>query len=98
MEKLLNKNIKQTIPTYVVKFIIANIVVMFMVIITTLLLIIRGISIDNVYHIDYLVLGLFIVIGNIMLVITGIASIKDYRKAMYKRIEDIKNNDNNIRR
>lgn len=90
MEELLRKNIKQSIPTHSVVFIIINIIVLFIVIITVLLLFIRGLLVDNFIHVDYIATGLVMILGNLVLIITSIASIRDYKKAILGCLEDIK--------
>lgn len=92
MEELLNEVINQTIPRKAFIFIIANIIIAFMTVIITSILVIRGVTFDNIIHVDYVITGLFAIMGDIVLIITGIASIQDYRKAMRKRINEIKEN------
>lgn len=90
MENLLRRVIKQTVPTHAVKFIISNIICFFLVILVTLTFIIREYNINNIIRADFFALGLFTALGNIVLMITGLASIKDYKRVILKCLEDIK--------
>ena len=93
MENLLRRVIKQTVPTHAVKFIITNIISFFLVILVTLAFVIREYNINNIIRADFFALGLFTALGNIVLIITGLASIKDYKRVILQCLEDIKEAD-----
>lgn len=93
MENLLRRVIKQTVPTHAVKFIVSNIISFFSVILVTLAFIIREYNINNIVRADFFAVGLFMVLGNIVLTITGLASIKDYKRVILQCLEDIKKAD-----
>lgn len=93
MEGLVRRTLKQMIPTHAVIFIIINIIILFVVMIATLIFTARSIIIDNLIRVDYLVYGIFAMLGNLVLIITGVASIYDYKKVISNCIDDIKEAD-----
>jgi len=93
VEDLLRRTIKQSVPTHAVKFIIANITCFFLVIIGTFLLVVREYNINNVIRADFFATGLMMALGNMVLIITGIASIRDYKKTILGCLDDIKEAD-----
>ncbi len=93
MEDLLRRTIKQSVPTHAVKFIIVNIICFFLVIIGTFLLVTREYNINNVIRADFFATGLMMALENIVLIVTGIVSIRDYKKTILGCLEDIKEAD-----
>lgn len=90
MENLLRRAIKQNVPTHAVVFIIINIVSFFSVIFAASILILKAYLISNVIRVDVFAVGIFAALGNIVLIVTGIVSIFDYKRVILHCLEDIK--------